>query len=136
MSGDKRKRDAEDDDDKDYFRKKILALLENNDMPLDVLDMMQQIAQNRKTPNQICTGCDEAIFTNVRFMRTHKNGYERPFCAECIMHCKCCQEDYVESLYYQHEDCASHCSNHADHASVDDDDDDDDDVKPVEKSAT
>lgn len=151
--GEKRKHQG--DEKKQRLREEIVELLKNDKddggIPLGALDLMKQICEQGKTPNDMCTGCDTPIFAHARFMRTHKNGYERPFCQDCIKHCKCCQEDYVESLDWQHEDCASHCHRHREHASSesesdetkkeeqeDEEDDDDDDsieiIPPTEKS--
>ncbi len=43
-------------------------------------------------------------------METSKWGYERPFCFECVYHCKGCDEDYVSSTSYQHDDCDQNSS--------------------------
>jgi len=128
VSGEKRKREEEVES--------VAALLktESDKLPEDALAMIREIVANRRVPDEMCTGCSRPIFAGAKFMPTHKWGYERPFCRACIMYCKCCQENYVESLEYRHEDCREHCADtQCDHSESEDDDNEVEIVKPAEK---
>ena len=117
VSGEKRKRD-------DLEHESVAALLidKGAKLPPEALTLIREIVANNKVPDEMCTSCDRGIFSGGQFMQTHKWGYDRPFCRACIMYCKCCQEDYVESMEYRHEDCRAHCDDkNCEHSESEDD---------------
>jgi len=53
----------------------------------------------------VCTDCSKLLLGCGRDMPTTKWGETSVFCPACIRTCTGCEEQYVESLAYQHEDC-------------------------------
>jgi hypothetical protein len=118
--GEKRKREEEVES--------VAALLKSDSrkLPDEVLTMIREIIEHRRVPESMCFSCARPIFSGARFMPTHKWGHERPFCRVCIRYCKCCQENYPESMEYRHEECREHCEDdRCEHSESEDDDDDD-----------
>jgi len=94
----KRKRELTDE-----IRAKLQR--EGTSLPFDVLISIESLLKHKKVASAVCDQCGNPIFTEARYMRTHKWGYERPFCSDCIKTCRGCDEEYVESMAYCHESC-------------------------------
>jgi hypothetical protein len=53
----------------------------------------------------VCDGCDHVMLGSMTLLDTSKHGHERPFCPSCVRHCWGCDEDYADTMQYQHEAC-------------------------------
>ena len=58
-----------------------------------------------KRPWYVCTHCNRLVLGEGDYMPTTKWGETAIFCSRCIRTCQGCKERYVDSLYYQHDDC-------------------------------
>ncbi len=69
----------------------------------------------------VCFGCDKLCLGRGEDMETSKWGYERVFCDTCVLHCDGCDEDYVDSMAYRHDDCPKEKSSSSSSSSSDED---------------
>lgn len=72
----------------------------------NVLEQVSDLVDKNDIVRAICDDCHAFLNKNeVEYMDTSKWGYERPFCSNCIYHCKSCDEEYVSDTSYRHDDC-------------------------------
>lgn len=53
----------------------------------------------------ICYSCNKLYIGEPSMESTTKWGDERPFCEDCVDYCETCEESFVSSMAYRHEDC-------------------------------
>lgn len=97
MEDNKRKRSSSPDATKDYD---ILVKFTNEEL---ILELNSRMAKNQWF---VCDSCNRIKTYEADYMDTSKHGYARPFCLNCQEHCKSCDESYVSSMSYQHDDCS------------------------------
>lgn len=68
----------------------------------------------------VCVGCNELMMEPPDYYPTSKWGYERPFCSDCVRYCETCDEEYVDTMAYQHEDCTTTNEDKKEHSDEDD----------------